>query len=165
MLEIGKMYYMKAIMNRKEQNLIFKKDAQMITDKWANKSWISLSLVMRWISNCYMVQPLLIAKTEGECRRVCCIARPLVAGHPTYVTLSGKTKYQGKTHPSLWGSSRVKGRPRNVCAEFKCANQILQAGSQLEQYEICVFQLTDGKARDRCANCVLVTQACKCLTD
>ena len=152
-------------MNRKEQNLIFKKDAQLIIDRWITKPWISMGLIMRWISNCYKVHPLLMAKSEGECRRVCCIAKPIIAGQPAYISLSGKTKYQGKTHPSLWGSSQIKGRPRNVCAEFKCANQILQAGSLLEHYEVCVFQLTDGRSRDRCANCAIVTQACKCLTD
>lgn len=158
-------------MNRKEQNLIFKRDAQLITDMWTIKPHISMQLVMKWISNCYKVHTLLTDRSEGECRRVCCIARPINKCLMPFVSLSGKSKYQGKTHPSLWGSSLVKGRPRNVCAEFKCANIILQtypttdSGNLLAQYELYVFQLTTGEARKRCANCAIVTRTCTCLTD
>jgi len=157
--------------NRKEQNLIFKRDAQLIIDKWTIKPHISMHLIMKWISNCYKVHSLLTDRSDGECRRVCCIARPINSHLMPFVTLSGKSKFQGKTHPLLWGLSLVKGRPRNVCAEFKCANLILQTyptiepDSLLAQYELCVFQLTTGEARKRCANCTIVTHLCKCSTD
>ena len=150
--------------SRKEQNLIFKNDVNLILNIWMTKRYIPNEKIMKYISNCYTVHKDLIDRGEGLCRRVCCIARNN-NNDSIYFALSGKSKYEGPTHKSLWGSSKVKGRPRNVCAEFKCANIILQNGYALENYELIVFSLKDGNPCNRCQNCVNITKECACITD
>lgn len=154
------------MISRKEQNLIFKKDINLILNMWVIKKSVPVEKIIKYISNCYTIHKDLIDRENGECRRVCCIAKNIFANsifaNSIHYALSGKSKYEGPTHKSLWGPTFVKGRPRNVCAEFKCANIILQKGDTLDQYELIVFSLANGTLCNRCLNCINITKQCLC---
>ena len=110
----------------------------------------------------------IIDKSNAEETRDDCI-RALAIGYDRganriFYGMSGQYK-KIKIHKSIWGKSLLKGRPRGTCAEFKVANQTLNADGKLTDLTLKVVDIMTGIPKPRCRNCLYITRESICLTD